>query len=574
MNDKIYQFKQELNRVFDDDLHTKQWHNIVDYVIIGLIIISTLEVFASTFPGAEQRFGGLLKFIDIFTTIVFTIEVTLRIWNADMLNPKYKGVWGRVRYCFSFYGLIDILSTYPFYVSFLFPLPYTALKVLRIARLLRVFRYMHSFRLLSSAIRSKKSELWVSLQFLTIVTVILSFILYFVEHTAQPDVYANGWDSVVWAFLQYVGDPGGFADYPPVTIAGQVIAVLVGVLGIAIFAVPAGLIGSGFTEVMEEEQKAEVINKNIERLKFAFRHVQCRYTKYIRTPAFVSLDDIKAKYRMNEGDILEAIDASDNFRLRNLATTRSIEERPEDRLVVEMFYLNRPYGCCIDRGSKITIVSTSSYSEAATGHFAYYLAKIGGFNYVSKEIEVCPERPVTYYNISDENACPNLPQFLDDINRLSCKENSWVIFILSASGGQEPVYPTQFHYIIGSKKGDETYDDPNITIHDIQRFDNLYQDLAQQIKNQYDLDSDRQKYHTGTSPKNIARHLNKENAPNAFTIRIAWSVTCWDFRSLQVSKTMADALNLHLAGINPPDVSKELTTRVPGRDYGYDFYEE
>ena len=141
MNDRIYQFKQELNRVFDDNLHTKQWHNWVDYAIIGLIILSTLEVFASTFTGMEEKIGGLLKFIDIFTTVVFTIEVTLRIWCADLLDDKYKGFLGRVRYCFSFYGLIDILSTYPFYVSFFFPIPYTALKVLRIARLLRVFRY-------------------------------------------------------------------------------------------------------------------------------------------------------------------------------------------------------------------------------------------------------------------------------------------------------------------------------------------------------------------------------------------------------------------------------------------------
>ena len=161
-----------------------------------------------------------------------------------------------------------------------------------------------------------------------------------------------------------------------------------------------------------------------------------------------------------------------------------------------------------------------------------------------------------------------------DINRLSDKDGSWVIFILSASGGQEPVYPTQFHYIIGSKKGDETYDDPNITIHDIQRFDSLYEDLAHQIKEQYDLDSDRQKYHTGTSPKNIARHIGKNTHPNAFTIRIAWSVTCWDFRALQISKTMADALNFHLAGITDSVASKELTTRIPGKDFGYDFYEE
>ena len=574
INMTLHDFKVQINNVFDDDLHTKQWHNIADWTIMALILISTIEVFLSTFDVVAERYGKVLMWVDWITQIFFTIEVTLRIWNADMLAPKYKGFKGRLRYCFSFYGLIDILSTYPFYLNLFVSLPYSALKVLRIVRLLRVFRYMHSFKLLSAAIKSKKSELLVSLQFLAIVTIILSFILFFVEHQAQPEVYDNGWSSVVWAFAQYIQDPGGFADMPPITLTGQIISVIVGILGIAIFAVPAGLIGSGFTEVMEEEQKDRIIKKNIKRLEHAFRFVQCRHTKYIRVPAFVALDDIKSKYRISEADILEAIDASKEFRLRNLATTRPIEERPTDRLVVEMFPVNRPYGCFINRDSNITIVSTSSHAEAATGHFAYYLAKIGGFNFVSKEIEVDPENPVTYYNISNVNACPNLPAFLDDINTLSSKENSWVIFILSASGGQEPVYPTQFHYIIGSNKGDESYDDPNITIHDVSRFDNLYQDLSLQIRDQYELESDRQKYHTGTSPKNIARHIGNNNAVNAFTIRIAWSVTCWDFRSLQISKTMADAFNKHLADVTDREVTKELTIRIPGKDYGYDFYTE
>ena len=48
-------FRQELNRVFDDDLHTKQWHNYVDYTIIGLIIISTIEVFLSTYDGVVGK---------------------------------------------------------------------------------------------------------------------------------------------------------------------------------------------------------------------------------------------------------------------------------------------------------------------------------------------------------------------------------------------------------------------------------------------------------------------------------------------------------------------------------------
>ena len=242
--------KHELSRVFDDNLHTKQWHNFVDYAIIALIIISTLEVFASTYDVVVERYGKILHIIDYTTTIIFTIEVLLRIWCADMLDKKYKGFWGRVRYCFSFYGMIDILSTFPFYLNFFFSVPYVMLKALRIARLLRIFRYIKAFNILSRAISSKKDEMWVSVQFLAIITLILSFILFFVEHEVQPDVYDNGWKSVVWAFAQYIGDPGNFADTPPVTLVGRLIACVIGILGIAIFAVPAGLIGSGFSDIM------------------------------------------------------------------------------------------------------------------------------------------------------------------------------------------------------------------------------------------------------------------------------------------------------------------------------------
>lgn len=150
--------KQRLNGVFDDRLETREWENRVDWAVIGLIVMSTVEVFLSTFDSISLRYGGWLKAIDFFSTAVFTVEVTLRIWCADLLEAKYKGFWGRVRYCLSFYGLIDIVSTYSFYVALLFPVPYSALKVLRVFRLLRVFRYMKSFRLLGDAFGSKRHE--------------------------------------------------------------------------------------------------------------------------------------------------------------------------------------------------------------------------------------------------------------------------------------------------------------------------------------------------------------------------------------------------------------------------------
>ena len=125
----------------------------------------------------------------------------------------------------------------------------------------RIFRYMKAFRFLGTAIKSKKTEMLVSLQFLVITTIVLSLLLYIVEHEANPEMIGNGWESFVWAFAKYIGDPGKVADEPIVTLAGQVIAFIVGILGIAIFAVPIGLIGSGFTEAIEEQQKEEDIRE-------------------------------------------------------------------------------------------------------------------------------------------------------------------------------------------------------------------------------------------------------------------------------------------------------------------------
>ena len=335
------QFKKQLARIFDNDLRTRQWENYVDYAIIILILVSTISIFVSTFELSPQ-WERIIQIIDIATTIVFTIEVSLRIWAADELNPKYKGFWGRVRYCFTFYGLIDILSTYTFYLAFFIPLPYAVLKSLRVARLLRVFRYMRSFRLLQCAITSKAKELLISLQFLVVVTLILSFVLFFYEHAAQPDVYNNGVRSVVWAFAQYIGDPGHFADTPPVTIVGRIIACIIGLLGIALFAVPAGLVGAGFSEAMDEELHKEVTSKNVTKLQIAFERKLDRPTGFQVVPQYLSICDIQARMGMKTDDIFDAVEASQGFRLINLAVTQTIDERPQDKLAIENFCVNRP----------------------------------------------------------------------------------------------------------------------------------------------------------------------------------------------------------------------------------------
>lgn len=237
--EKVDTLKKNLARALDDNLHTRQWHNIIDWVIVAMILLSTTEIFMSTFDLAPEV-RRVLLWVDGICLVFFLIEVSARIWVAPLVDARFKGWRGRLRYCFTFHGFIDVVSTYPFVLGFFFPLPFAALRVLRMTRVLRLARltrYSKSFDLFNNALREKKHELLISLQFLLIITIILSLLLFFFEHEAQPEIYDNGFASVAWAFAQYIGDPGGFADTPPVTFWGRAIACVVGVLGIAIVAV-------------------------------------------------------------------------------------------------------------------------------------------------------------------------------------------------------------------------------------------------------------------------------------------------------------------------------------------------
>ncbi len=563
---KIQKFKHELARVFDDNLHTKQWHNYMDYAIMGLILISTLEVFLSTFSSIAEQYGPYLKFIDHFTTYFFTIEVTLRIWCADEIDPKYKGLWGRVRYCFSFYGLIDVLATYPFYLHFAMPVPLAAFKALRVARLLRmlrIFRYMKAFDVLHRAFLAKKEEFKVSIQFLFNITLLLSFILFFVEHEAQPEVYSNGWKSVVWAFAQYIGDPGGFADTPPITFVGRVIACIIGVLGIAIFAVPAGLIGSAFSEVMEKDNRKEKSKEWALRLRLAFERKMDRPTGFQIAPRYVSVTEIMARMGLKEDEVFDAITSNKHFRMVNLACTHPAEDNADDKLAVEYFRLNTSYGQCIDRHSPVTIFSPSNIEDPVIGWWAYYVAKIGGFNYISRELG--ETRPYHSFYMYKDDGTPGRQECMNDLNKLVDSEHKWIFTLMAASGGSEPVYPTQLHFTYGAKEGDETYNDPNITLNDTETFDTLFNDFSYLLEHKYGLLADKQRYHNNSRPTFFARHL--EHKVNAVCLRIAWSVTCRDTRAILLAQDFAQAINKHINHTDNPDVPE-----LKVKDIGYDGY--
>lgn len=568
---RLERLQQSLSRVFDDDLNTLQWKNRVDYLIIFMILLSTAEVFISTFD-VPAGLRMVLNVVDTATLIFFTIEVVLRIWTAPLLFPADSPWKSRLKYCFSFYGFIDLLSTVPFYAQWLFPMPVMALKALRtfrVVRLFRITRFMRSFRLLTGAISSKRHELMISTQFLIIVTIILSLILFYAEHDVQPDTYNNGFVSVIWAFAQYIGDPGEFAATPPVTTLGRVVACFVGLMGIAIVAVPAGIIGAGFTEALEDDKRQEEVRNDAANLRGAFQRKLDRPTGYQIIPPYRTADDVRALLNMKSDNLNDAVDYGPGFRLVNLAASIPPDRYVSDRIAIEHFPLNTSYGCMIDRGSPVTIINPTAYIDVGMGNFGFYLALIGGFNYISREVGVrAPSR--SYYTFDNIADIPGLTEFVADMEALLNRPGGWGVTVLAASGQQEPSYPTNIHLTIGGPKGDTRMAGDDLMVHDEEAYRTFHDDLTREMKQRFDLTTDHQVYHASDSPRLLLRkaHLNAD--VNNVMIRIEWQRLLWDTRRIMIAKTMAEIIAHDLARAPMPDNVALLKKKQIGFD-GYDL---
>ena len=138
------------------------------------------------------------------------------------------------------------------------------------------------------------------------------------------------------------------------------------------------------------------------------------------------------------------------------------------------------------------------------------------------------------------------------MNRFAAVECMGIISLLVESCANDPEYLTQFHFTYGGKKGDETYNGENLTIHDFETFDSLYKDLSNRLEREFEYASDCQRYHDTSNLKLFVRHLEHPAKVNAVMLRMEWRADCWDMRRIQIAKTLSDTFATYLlGGINP-----------------------
>ena len=419
---------------------------------------------------------------------------------------------------------------------------------------------MKSFRLFWNAVKSTRHEMWVSLQVLAATTLVLSLLLYLVEHAVQPDVFRNYWDSLLWSFMGYIGDPGEFAPYTPITFWGRMPKVCCALVNIAIFAVPAGLVASGFSDAIAEDKREKEIADYRARLGKAFRRKQDKLTKFRVVPRYVSPVDVQSMQEIDMKDIVDAVRSGNDFRMRNLASAIPQSDNPVDRLVIETIPLQgrTSYGCCINRGSRVTIVAPTAVNEVAVENFAYYLALFGEFNYISKEYEADADNPESFYLISDQESSQAMKDYLADLRSLSSGVDRWTIFLIAA----DSVNPEYLHFVtaVQQKLGDR-----QSTVIDRELFAQLYESTSRKMADNFDISAELDMRYLPVGKKNVSYLIDGGKICNAFTLRVDWKFIALDSRSIAVSYTLAVELSQILAPEKALTDSAEW--KKPGNGY-------
>lgn len=222
---------------------------IVAVILMILILVNAVAVVLETVDELSAEYGALFHALEVVSVTIFTVEYLLRLWIAP-LSPQYsKPVMGRIRYAFSLMAIIDLLAILPTFLPMIFPLDLRIVRFLRTFRLFRLFkmsRYVESLNTLDDVIRSKKEELLVTVVMILMLLLFSSSLMYLVENEAQPDKFPNIPASMWWgvATLTTVG----YGDVFPITPLGKLLGAFIAFLGIGMFALPTGILASGFAE--------------------------------------------------------------------------------------------------------------------------------------------------------------------------------------------------------------------------------------------------------------------------------------------------------------------------------------
>lgn len=228
---------------------------LFDASILLLIFLNVLAVILGTVASIQAQFGRLLWIFEVGSVAVFTVEYAARLWSC-VEDPRYAHpLFGRLRFAVTPLAIVDLLAVLPFYI------PQVAmdtrflrvLRMFRILRLIKVGRYYTSLHVMVNVVRGKREELILALSLMLLLLILSASLMYYCENEAQPEAFPNIPATMWWAVATLT--TVGYGDVYPITPIGKLLGSVIAILGIGMFALPAGLLGAGFVEEIQKRKQ-------------------------------------------------------------------------------------------------------------------------------------------------------------------------------------------------------------------------------------------------------------------------------------------------------------------------------
>ena len=252
-----YNLKNKIYKLINIELGI--YSKIFDYSILSLIFINCLTIIFQSVKEYNIKYEHVFNIIENVSVFIFCIELILRIWTITE-NPKYhKNISGRFLFIFSFETLIDVLAIMPYFLSFLsIDLRFIRIfRLLRIIRLFKIARYIKALDIISDVFKKRKEHLFITIILLLFMLVLSSTLMYYIENNAQPDKFSSIPETMWWgvATLTTIG----YGDMYPITILGKILGSIISIIGIGLFALPTGILASGFSEELTNRERKIII---------------------------------------------------------------------------------------------------------------------------------------------------------------------------------------------------------------------------------------------------------------------------------------------------------------------------
>lgn len=216
-----------------------------DMLMMCAIIISIV-------PLAFKQPPSFFIYTDIVTTVLFIIDYILRLLTADYKLRK-AGVVSFIKYPFTPWAIIDLVSILPTLTvlnsGFKLLRLFRIFRTFRVFRVFKAFRYSKSITIIAKVIRNSKNAL------LAVCTLAIGYIIVsaLVIFNVEADSFETFFDAIYWATVSLT--TVGYGDIYPITTAGRIITMISSVFGIAVVALPAGIITAGYMDALNEDKK-------------------------------------------------------------------------------------------------------------------------------------------------------------------------------------------------------------------------------------------------------------------------------------------------------------------------------